>query len=144
MLTYSTPLSDLMDLIISLKLFSIIALKTLKIPNIFYLCFMKYIQQNLKQSSIKVRKCMEPLIGVLGIGPNTSLCIKSSVEVALVAFPTSYLLFGCLPTKQPGHTPSDVWMRGKPSTILSLWSCQRYLKLRFPNISCHSFLVLLA
>ena len=57
---------------------------------------------------------------VVGIGPKTSLCIRSSVEEAVGAFPTSYIFFGCLPTKQPGHTPSDVWMSGKPSTISSL------------------------
>ena len=90
-----------MELIFFLKPFSFIALKTLKIPNTSYFYFMKYIQQNLEKSSIKVRKYLEPLIDVVGIGPDTSLCIKSSVEATLVAFPTSYLFSGCLPTKQP-------------------------------------------
>ena len=96
------------------------------------LCFMKYTQQNLEHSSIKVRKYLEPLFDVVGMGPKTSLCIRSSVEATKFTFPTSYLLYGCLATKQLRHNPSDVWMRGKPSTILSLWSCWRYLKLRCP------------
>ena len=70
---YSPPLYDLMDLIFFLKLFSIKALKTLKIPTTSNICFMKYTQQNLEQSSIKVRKYLEPLIDDVGIGPNTSL-----------------------------------------------------------------------
>ena len=111
---YSRPLFDLMDLILFPKLFSTKDLKTLKVLNTFDLCFIKYTQQNLEQSSIKLRKYLDLLIDVVGIGPETSLCIKSSVEAALVAFPTSYLFFGCLPTKQPEHTPSDVCMRGKP------------------------------
>ena len=81
---------------------------------------MKYTQHNLEQSSIKVRKYLEPLIDFVDIGPDTSLCIKSSVEEALIAFPTSYLLSVWLPTKQPRQTPSDVFMSGNPSTILSL------------------------
>ena len=133
-----------MGLIFFLKLFSIKYLKTIKIPNTYDFSFMKYTQQNLEQSSIKVRKYLELLVDVLGIGPDMSLCIKSSVEAALVAFPNSYLFSGCLPTKQPWRTPSDVWMSGNTSTILSLWSCWRYLKLRCPNISCHILLVLLA
>ena len=68
LLMYSPPLSDLMDLIFFLKLFSIVALKTSKISNTSDLCFIKYTQQNLEQSSIKVRKCLEPLIDVVGIG----------------------------------------------------------------------------
>ena len=95
---YSHPLSDIMELIFSLKLFSI---KSLKIINTSYLCFMKYTQQNLEQSSIKVRKYLEPLFDVVGIGIETSLCIRSSIEAGLCAFPTSYLFSGCLPTKQP-------------------------------------------
>ena len=88
---YSPPLSDLMDLIFFLQLFSIIALKNFKIPNTFDFCFMKYIQQNLEQSSIKVTKYLETLIYVIGIDPETSLCIRSSEEKALVSFPTSYI-----------------------------------------------------
>ena len=57
---YSPQLSDLMDLVFFLKLFSIIALKNLKIPNTSDLCFLKYIQQNLEQSLIKIRKYLEP------------------------------------------------------------------------------------
>ena len=87
---------------------------------------------------------MDPLIDVVGIGPEKSLCIRWSVEAALFSFPTSYLFYGCLPIKKLRHAPSDVWMRGKTLTILSLWSCWRYLKLRFPNISCYYLLVLLA
>ena len=105
---YSPPLSDLMDLILFSKLFSIKALKKSKISNTSNFCFIKYTQQNLEQSSINVRKYLEPLIDVVGIGPETSLCIRSSVEEALVSFPTLDLFSGCLPTKQPGHTPSDV------------------------------------
>ena len=56
LLMYSTPLFDLMDLIFFLKQFSTIALKTLKVSKKSNFCFMKYIQQNLEQSSIKVRK----------------------------------------------------------------------------------------
>ena len=77
-----------MELIFSLKPFSFIALKTLKIPNTSDLCFMKYIQQNLEQSSIKVKKYLEPSIDVVGIGPDTSLCIKSNIEASLCSFPT--------------------------------------------------------
>ena len=73
---YSPPLYDLMDLIFFLKLFSIKYLKTLKSSNTSDFYFMKYTQQNLEQSSIKVRKYIETLIDVVGIGPNTSLCIK--------------------------------------------------------------------
>ena len=108
---YSPPLSNIMDLIFLLKIFSNTALKTLKIPNTYDLCFMKYTQHNLEQSSIKLRKYPEPLIDVVGNGPETSLCIKSSVESSLCSFPTSYLFRGCLPTKQHEHTPSEVWMR---------------------------------
>ena len=117
LLMYSPPLSDLKDLTFFLKLFSIKVLKTFKIPNTPDLCFMKYTQQNLEQSLIKVSKNMEPLIYVVGIDPNTSLCIKSSTEEPLCAFPTSYLFSGCLHSKQPRHTPIEVFMRGKPSTI---------------------------
>ena len=49
-------------------------------------------------------------------------CIKSSIEAALCAFPTSYLFSGYFPTKQLEHIPSEVCMRGKNSTILSLYS----------------------
>ena len=143
---YSPPLSDLMGLIFFLKLFSTItlkALKTLKISNTYDFCFIKYIQQNLEQSSIKVRKYLQPLMDVVEIGLATSICIKSSRYRTVCVFPTSYIFSGCLPTKQPEHTPSEFWMRGKPSTILKLWSCWRYLKLRCPNISCHLLLELL-
>ena len=122
---YSPPLSYLMDLIFFPKLFSTIAFKTfktLKISKTYDFYFMKYIQQNLEQSSIKLRKYLQPLIDVVSISPASSLCLKSSIEEALCAFPTLYLFFGFLPTKQPEHTPSEVWMRAKPSTILSLWS----------------------
>ena len=63
---------------------------------------------------------MDPLIDVVGIGPETSVCIISSVDEALVSFPTSYLFYGCLLTKKAEHTPSDVWMSGNPPTIFSL------------------------
>ena len=141
---YSPSLSDLMDLILFPKLFSIKDFRTLNILNTSDFCFIKYTQQNLEQSSIKARKYLEPLFDVIGIGPETSLCIRSSVEAALCTFPTSYLFSRWLPTKQTEHTPSEVWMGGKPSTILSLWSCWRYLKLNCPNLSCHILLVLLA
>ena len=88
---YSPPLSDLMDFIFFPKLFSIKAFKTLKIPNTYDLCFMKYSQQNLEQSSIKVRKYLEPLFDVVGICIETLLCIRSSIQAALCAFPTSYI-----------------------------------------------------
>ena len=120
LLTYLPPLSYLMDLIFFPNLFSTKALQTFKVLNTSNFCFIKYNQQNLEQSSIKVRKYLDPFIDVVGIGLETSLCIRSSVEASLVSFSTSYLFSGCLPTKQPGHTPSDVWMSGKPSTILSL------------------------
>ena len=109
-----------MELIFFVKLFSTKALKTLKVLNTSDLCFIKYTQKNLEQSLIKVSKYLDALIDVVGIGLETSLCIILSAEEALVSFPTSYLLYGCLPTKQPKHTPSDVLMSGKPSTILSL------------------------
>ena len=97
-----------MDLIFFLKLFSIIALKNLKIPNTSDLCFMKYIHQNLEQSSIKVRKYLQPLMDVVEIGLATSICIKSSRYRTVCVFPTSYIFSGCLPTKKPQHTPSKV------------------------------------
>ena len=53
LLMYSPPLSDLMDLIFFLKLFSIRALKTSKILNTSDFYFTKYTQQNIEQSSIK-------------------------------------------------------------------------------------------
>ena len=86
---------------------------------------------------------LQPLMDVVGIGPATSLCIKSSIEEALCAFTNSYLFSGCLPIKEKEHTPSEVWMEGKRSTMLSLWSCFRYLKLRWPNLSCQILMVLL-
>ena len=85
---YSPPLFDLMDLIFLVKLFLIKYWKTLKIPKTSYLCFMKYILQKLDQSSIKLRKYLQPLIDVLGIGPTTLLHIKSSIEPFLCTFPT--------------------------------------------------------
>ena len=109
-----------MDLIFFSKLFSTKALKKLKVSNTFDLCFINYTQQNLEKSSINVRKYLDPLIDVVGIGTKTLLCIRSSVEEALVAFPASCLFSGYLPTKKLGHTPLYVWMSGKPSTILSL------------------------
>ena len=87
-----------MDLIFFPKIFSTKALKTLKVSNTSDFYFIKYTHQNLEQSSIKVNKYMNPLVDAIGIGLETSLCIISSVEVALVVFPTSYLFFGCLPT----------------------------------------------
>ena len=117
---YSPPLSILMDFIFFLELFSIKALKTLKMPNTYDFCFMKYTQKNLEQSSIKVRKYLEPLIDFVGIGPETSLCIRSSIEVALVSYPSLHLFSICLPTNKPRHAPSDVWMTSKPSMIFSL------------------------
>ena len=65
---------------------------------------MKYIQQNLEQSSIKVKNYLQPLIDVVEIGPSTSLCIKSSREESLYAFPTWYLFSRFLPTMQPGYS----------------------------------------
>ena len=50
----------------------------------------------------------------VGMSLDTSLCIKSTVDIALCPIPTSYLFSGCLPTKQPTHTPLEVWMEGKP------------------------------
>ena len=98
---YSPPLYDLMDLILFSKLFSIKVLKTLEILNTFVLCFMKYAQQNLEHSSIKVRKYVEPFIDVVRVGPETSLCIKSSAETSLCSFPTSYLFSDAyLPSNQ--------------------------------------------
>ena len=47
---------------------------------------------------------MQPLMDVVGIGPATSLCIKSSIEAVVCAFPTSYLFYGCLPTKDEKQT----------------------------------------
>ena len=143
-LTYSPPPSDLIELMFLLKLFSTIALKILKVSKTSDFSFMKQIQQYLEQSSINVRKYLQPLMYFVGIVPATSLCIKSSIEAALCAFPTSQLFSGCLPTEQLAHTPLEVWTEGKPSTMLSLWTCFRYLKLRWPNISCQILLVLLA
>ena len=142
--TFSSPLPYLIDLIFFLRLFSAESLKTLNVSNISYFRFRKYTQQYFEHSSMKVIKYMDPFIDVVGIGPKTSLCIRSSVEVALVYFPTSYIFSGCFPTKQIVHTPSWDLMRDKPSTNLSLCSCCRYLKFRCPNLSCHIFLVLLA
>ena len=82
----SPPLSNIMDLILFLKLFSTIALKTLKISKNFDFCFIRYIQQYLEQSSINVRKYLQPLMEFMGIGPPTSLCIKSSIEGDLYVF----------------------------------------------------------
>ena len=65
---------------------------------------------------MKVIKYLDPFVDVIGIGPDTSPCIISSVEVALVAFPNSYIFSQSFPTRQPRHTPSKDLMRGKPST----------------------------
>ena len=93
-----------MDLIFFLKLFSTIALRTLKISKNSDLCFIKYIQHNLEKSLIKVRKYLKPLMDVVDIGPATSLCIKSSIDTSLCAFPTSYLFYGCIPTTDEKQT----------------------------------------
>ena len=48
LLMYSPPLSDLIDLIFLLKLFSTIALKTLKLSKNSYFCFMNQINSTMK------------------------------------------------------------------------------------------------
>ena len=93
---------------------------------------------------MKVIKYLDPFMDVVGIGPETSLCTKSSVEATLLSFPTSYLRSGCLPTKQPLQAPSDDLMRGNTSTISSFCSCWRYLKFRWTNLWCQILLVSLA
>ena len=93
---------------------------------------------------MKVRKYLDPFIEVVGIGPETSPCIKSSLEESLLSFPTSYFRFGCFLTKQPLQIPWENFMRGNPSTIYSLCNFYKYFKFRWPNLSFQSLLVSLA
>ena len=92
---------------------------------------------------MKVIKYLASFIYVVGIGPETSLWIKSNVEASLLSFPSSYLFYGYFRNEQLVHTPLENFLRGNPSTIFSLCNYWRYLKFRWTNISCHNFLVLL-
>ena len=141
---YSPPLFDLSALIFFPRVFSTKDLKILKVSNTSYFYLIKQIQQYLEQSSMKVRKYIDPFMDVVGIGPKTSLCIKSSVEETLLSFPTSYICYGCFPTKKSLQTPREDLMRGNPSTISLLCSYWSYLKFRWQNISCQILLLSLA
>ena len=93
---------------------------------------------------MKFRMYLHTFRDVVGITPDTSLHIKSSVKVALLSFPISYFLSRCFPSRKRLQTLREYLMRGNPTTISSLCNYKRYLKFIWLNLSCHIMLVSLS
>ena len=144
LLMYSPPLSYLSSLVFFSRVFSIKDLKIFKVSNTSDSSSRKQIQQYLEQSSMKVRKYLDPFIDVVALVQKHHCEPGEEQKKTLISFPTPYLRSGCLPTKQPLQTTSEDMMRDNTSTISSLCSCRRYFRFKWKNISCQIMLVLLA
>ena len=94
----------------------------------------------LEKSSIKVIRYLDTLMEVTGIILLISECIISNMHVARFSFPRLNLCSGCFPITQPLQIPVVALMTGRPSKMVCLCNCCKYLKLIWENLSCHNIL----